>query len=185
MQLAALGVDTSTINCSHRLVLKSEAGQLQIGQLVLGNQVTLEARIIIGRNGQLRIGSYCSFRTGTLISCKESVCIGDHVFGAENIFISDNDNHPISPFLRRQMTLTHPGSPAWKLTDEVVSRPLVIEDGVWLGKSAIVLKGVTIGRWSIVAAGAVVTKSVPPFSIVAGNPARVVKTIINDLDRLK
>jgi len=54
-------------------------------------------------------------------------------------------------------------------------KPIVIEDDVWIGYGAIILSGVTIGRGTIVAAGAVVTKSVEPFSIVGGNPARVIK----------
>ena len=52
---------------------------------------------------------------------------------------------------------------------------ITIEDDVWIGSRAIILKGVTIGRGSIVGAGAVVTKSTPPYSIVAGNPAKMVK----------
>ncbi|MEV7663036.1 DapH/DapD/GlmU-related protein [Paenarthrobacter sp. NPDC089316] len=55
-------------------------------------------------------------------------------------------------------------------------REVVIEDDVWIGARAIILPGVRVGRGSVVAAAAVVTKSVPPFSVVAGNPARVVKS---------
>lgn len=55
------------------------------------------------------------------------------------------------------------------------SKPVVIEDNVWIGEYAAILKGVTVGKGSIVAAHAVVTKDVPPYSIVAGNPAVVVK----------
>ena len=55
-----------------------------------------------------------------------------------------------------------------------VSGPITIEDGVWIGAGAIVLANVTVGRKSIVGAGAIVTKDVPPFSIVAGNPAKVI-----------
>jgi len=57
------------------------------------------------------------------------------------------------------------------------NRPIVIEDGAWIGAGAIILPGVTVGRRSIVAAGSVVTKDVPPLTIVGGNPARVIKAI--------
>ena len=57
------------------------------------------------------------------------------------------------------------------------TRPIVVEDNVWVGGSAILLPGVTVGKGAVVAAGAVVTKDVPPFSVVAGNPAKVIKMI--------
>ena len=53
--------------------------------------------------------------------------------------------------------------------------PIIIEDDVWIGARAIILKGIHVGRGVIIGAGAVVTKDVPPFSIVAGNPARVIR----------
>jgi acetyltransferase-like isoleucine patch superfamily enzyme len=59
----------------------------------------------------------------------------------------------------------------------IVTAPVVIEDDVWLGTNAVVLPGVTVGRGSIVGAGAVVTADVPPFSVVAGVPARLIRTL--------
>ena len=56
-------------------------------------------------------------------------------------------------------------------------KPITIGDDVWIGCNSIILKGVKIGNGSIVAAGSVVTKSVPPFSLVAGNPAKIVKEL--------
>lgn len=57
----------------------------------------------------------------------------------------------------------------------LASRSVSIEDDVWIGGHSIILPGVTVGRGSIVAAGAVITKDVPPFTIVGGNPARIIK----------
>jgi acetyltransferase-like isoleucine patch superfamily enzyme len=57
------------------------------------------------------------------------------------------------------------------------SQPVVIEDDVWIGAKASIMPGVTIGRGSVVGTAAVVTKDVPPFSVVAGVPARIVKTL--------
>jgi acetyltransferase-like isoleucine patch superfamily enzyme len=151
--------------------------------VAIGNHVWLDGTIIVRGQGRLKIGSYCSFRSGTYIGVKCSVEIGDHVYGAEQVYICDNNNHPTSPRARREMTMSPPGTPPWKWhLPEVASAPIRIEDCVWLGRHAMILKGVEIGRGSIVAAGAVVTKSAPPFSVVAGNPARVVKTLENDLD---
>ena len=65
---------------------------------------------------------------------------------------------------------------AWRWTHSD-SKPITIEDNVWIGENAVILKGVQIGRGSIIACNAVVTKDVPPYTIAAGNPARIVKDI--------
>jgi acetyltransferase-like isoleucine patch superfamily enzyme len=147
----------------------------------IGEHTFLQGRYSVGESGFLSIGKHCSFRSGTHFSIKERLVVGDHVFGAPNVFVSDNNSHPLSPKLRKEMTETDPGGRLWKVNDNVVSAPVTIETGVWLGHGVVVLKGVSIGQWSIVGAGAVVTKSIPPFSIAVGNPARVVDTIENDL----
>ena len=63
---------------------------------------------------------------------------------------------------------------SWKYSEQA---EVVIEDNVWIGERSTILKGVTIGRGSIVGCASVVTKSVPPYSVVAGNPAKVVKRL--------
>lgn len=69
-----------------------------------------------------------------------------------------------------------------KRQESTTSRPIVVGDDCWIGQRAIILPGVTIGSHSIVGAGAVVTKSVPPYSVVVGNPARVVKSRLDGVD---
>ncbi|TWT98635.1 acyltransferase [Stieleria varia] len=176
------GIDLSHVQCSHRLLVKRESGVPTGETFRIGEHTHLEGRYILGSEGRIVIGSHCSFRTGTHMSSRDLITIGDHVFGAEGIFIADNDNHPVSPLARKEMTCTPPGSVLWKMSDQVACKPVAIEDGVWIGRHAMILKGVRIGQWSIVAAGAVVTKDVPEFSIVAGNPGKVVKTIVNDFE---
>ncbi len=149
----------------------------------IGNNTSLAGEFYLEGKGQISVGNYCSFRERTFIGALYSVEIGNHVFGAADVYICDNNNHPISPKARLEMTLQPPGTSSWKWEHKnVEGAPIRIEDCVWLGRYCMILKGVTIGRGSIVAAGAVVTKSIPPFSIAAGNPARVVKTLENDLD---
>jgi len=58
---------------------------------------------------------------------------------------------------------------------KVTTKPIVIEDEAWIGANAVITAGVTVGKHSVVAAGAVVTKDIPPYSIAVGNPARVIK----------
>lgn len=144
----------------------------------IGNNTYLDGLLYTRENGKISIGDHCSFRTNTFIGSLNSVIIGNHVFGADNVYICDNNNHPISPEKRLEMTFCPPNTDKWKWSNDlVVSSPIIIGDNVWLGRCSMILKGVTIGEGSIVAAGAVVTKSVPPYSIVAGNPAKVVKKI--------
>jgi acetyltransferase-like isoleucine patch superfamily enzyme len=82
------------------------------------------------------------------------------------VSVGDYDGHPIDPVLRRFSSAP---------PEEI--RPVMIGDDVWIGRHATILKGVTIGDRSIVGAGAVVTRSVPPDVVVAGNPARVVRSL--------
>lgn len=103
-----------------------------------------------------------------LIAGKSKITIGSHVMFGPQVTIRGG-NHRIDLLGRYMDTVKN---------DE--KRPeddpgVVIEDDVWIGTRAIILAGVTIGRGSVVAAGAVVTKSVPPYAIVGGNPAKVIR----------
>ena len=98
---------------------------------------------------------------------------------SNDVKIYDNNNHPISPAKRMEMSLGGFSNDNWSWK-HASSAPVIIEDNVWIGQFATILKGVTIGKGSIVATRAVVTKDVPPYTIVAGNPAKVVKKI--DID---
>ncbi len=114
-------------------------------------------RVIFGNN------SGCSFAT---ISSRSSVTIGNDVSIGANTRIFDHDFHPLDPTLRRE-----------NATANVVTRPIVIGDNVFIGAQSIILKGVTIGEDAIIGAGAVVTRDIPPREIWAGNPARRIGTL--------
>lgn len=101
-----------------------------------------------------------------LMAAKSKISIGNHVmFGPQVVIIAGNHN---SSVVGRFMTTVHEK----RLDDDI---DVNIDDDVWIGARAIVLRGVNIGRGAIVGAGAVVTKSVPPYAIVVGNPARVLR----------
>jgi acetyltransferase-like isoleucine patch superfamily enzyme len=110
--------------------------------------------------GRIRIGDYCLICPGVRISSALEITIGDSCMIASGVYITDCDWHDIYNRISLGKRL-----------------PVKIEENVWIGDSAIVCKGVTIGANSIVGAGAVVINSVPPNVIVAGNPARVVKPL--------
>lgn len=150
-------------------------------QLQVGKHSHLAGRFVVRGLGSIRIGSYCHFHEDSYFGSLVGINIADSVFAAEGIFVVDNNNHPVSPERRRAMTRTPMGGPPWSWTAEGVdAAPVTIGENVWLGRNSAVLKGVSIGEGSIVALAAVVSKSAPPFSIIAGNPGRVVKTIISD-----
>lgn len=98
---------------------------------------------------------------GCNIACFNRISIGDEVAIGENVTIRDSDNH----YLYRK--------------GYIQSKPIIIDDHVWIGMDSIVLKGVHIGKGSIVAAGSVVTKDVPEKCVVAGNPAKIIRTDIS------
>ena len=101
-----------------------------------------------------------------LVADLSAIRIGSHVmFGPEVVVIGGGHNTTV---VGQSMATVHE-----KTGNEDLG--VVIEDDVWVGTRAIILRGVTVGRGSIIGAGAVVTKSVPPYAIVGGNPARVVR----------
>lgn len=122
----------------------------------------------------MEIGKYTTIRGYSVIGAVKRIYIGDHVIISNNVHIYDNNNHPTSPKTRIEMCESGFYSSLWEWTKSDAAE-VIIEDNVWIGERSTVLKGVTIGKGSIVGCDSVVTKDVPPYSIVAGNPARIVK----------
>jgi acetyltransferase-like isoleucine patch superfamily enzyme len=109
----------------------------------------------------LEIGAHFGMTGGTLCAA-ERIVIRNNVAVGANTTIIDTDFHPLDPQIR------------WLRPQGARTAPILIEDNVFIGMNCLILKGVTIGEGSVVGAGSVVTKSVPPGAIVAGNPARIV-----------
>lgn len=128
---------------------------LGVFQRVLIRTCTHEAVIQIGNN----VGM-----SGCTVSAHRSVIIGNYVLIGSGALITDSDAHALEAIERR-------------CGKGGQSKPVMIHDDVFIGARAIVLKGVTIGQGAIVGAGSVVVKDVPPFTVVAGNPARIVNTL--------
>lgn len=111
----------------------------------------------------LKIGDKVGM-SSTRMWVHEGVVIGDNVKIGACVLITDTDAHPLDYMARRT---TNEGTK---------SAPIVIEDDVWIGAHAVILKGVTIGARSVIGAGSVVTRSIPADSVAAGNPCRVIKS---------
>lgn len=148
--------------------------------LRLGHHVSCYAgcSFALGEKGTCTVGDF-TLLNGALIMVEERIEIGSHCLISWNVGIADSDFHPIDPAQRRQDSFAlaayykdRPPRP------KIRSVPVIIRDNVWIGMNAVILKGVTIGENSVVAAGSVVTKSVPPNVVVAGNPAVIVKELI-------
>jgi acetyltransferase-like isoleucine patch superfamily enzyme len=108
---------------------------------------------------------------------RERVQIGSYVLISHGVDIHDTDGHPLDWQQRREDIHRILGGKKKIGERTIASRAVMIEDDVWIGAKATVLKGVTIGRGAVVAAGSVVTKNVAPFTLVAGNPARHVRDL--------
>src|SRR5262249_50513022 len=125
-----------------------------LGRIEVGNCAFYPGvRIECWKGALLRIGTGTYVNRGSEIVAAERVVIGRDCKIARDVIIMDTDQHPLP-------------------NGSLEARPVTIEDRVWLGARAIVLKGVTIGHDAVVGAGSVVTKDVPPLAIVAGVPAR-------------
>lgn len=121
----------------------------------------------IRNKGILNIGSHTLIGHRNVISVALRVDIGNYVILSPEVRIRDNGGHHFDPIKRRQN----------EALDEAAIKPVVIEDDVWVGPFTIINKGVRIGKGSIIGAGSIVTKDIPPLCIAAGNPAQVIKKL--------
>ena len=151
------------------------------GAVIIGKHVSCYAgcSFAIGKNGRCTIGDF-TLVNGALIMAEDRIDIGSHCLISWNVGIADSDFHPLEPAQR--LIDAQALAPFFKdrpPRPKLKTAPVIISDNVWIGMNATILKGVTIGENSVVAAGSVVTKSVPPNTVVAGNPAVAVKTFPN------
>jgi serine acetyltransferase len=123
--------------------------------------------------GQIIVGAR-SVLVGATIMCGDRVQIGNDVVISYDVTIADCDFHPVAPAPRRQDAIAISPGGDESLRNPLLTAPVVIEDGAWIGIGAVILKGVRVGAGARVQPGAVVTRDVPPETTVAGNPAREV-----------
>jgi maltose O-acetyltransferase len=135
-------------------------GHMSIGRNTLIRSVNVPVELATGREGRLEIGPDCSINYGVSLGCLSSIRIGARCRLGPYVMIVDSDFHDVYDRAKRPPP-----------------RPVVLEDDVWIGAKASIMPGVTIGRGAIVGTAAVVTHDVAPFTVVAGVPAKVVKSL--------
>jgi acetyltransferase-like isoleucine patch superfamily enzyme len=127
--------------------------------------------------GRLAIGHHVVIGRHTRIWASLDIRIGHYVKISHAVDIHDSDSHPLDASLRRQGATAFCERRERQDVRGIAAAPVCVEDDAWICFKASILKGVTVGRGAIVAAGAVVTKDVEPYTMVAGNPARFVKRL--------
>ena len=130
----------------------------------------------IGPKGRVELGEYALVH-GARIICDAEVIIGDYALVSWNVVFMDTYRLPSEVSQRREALEQVPAHPLRVAAAEVPAQPVRLERNVWVGFDACILPGVTIGEGSVVGAKSVVTRSVPPFTVVAGNPARVIRQL--------
>ena len=148
-------------------------------RIEIGNNVSIDDNVFVSGhvalNPALIVGDRTVLGYKVSISVGKKVEIGNDVLIASGCLIADNNGHSVDPYRRlRKEPVTE---------DEI--KPVKIEDNAWIGTRAVILKGVTVGTGSVVAANSVVTRSVPPNSVAMGIPAKVVSSEIDKMNEAK
>jgi acetyltransferase-like isoleucine patch superfamily enzyme len=142
--------------------------------LSVGSNCTMDGvHFALGPKGRVRIGDFCYF-TNAVLLCELELRIGSYVVIGWNATIADTDFHPLGPAERVADALACSPRGKGLPRPSIPRRPVIIEDDVWIGPNAAVLKGVRIGAGAFVEAGSLVTRDVPPRARVLGNPAQVI-----------
>jgi acetyltransferase-like isoleucine patch superfamily enzyme len=162
-------------------VIKPEKNKVY---LKVGNDTVLDCKVLFeSGGGEVIIGNRVHIGSSTII-CRTKIEFKDNIFVAWGTCFYDHNSHSID-YRERENDITQQlqdyrsgkifiENKKW---DVVESKPIMISSNAWIGMNCIILKGVTIGEGAIVGAGSVVTKDVPAWTIVGGNPARVIKEI--------
>lgn len=178
-----ISVGQNTIFLNNFNIINSNFNHVDIGEeSIIGATIIFEKK-----GGNVSIGNRVYIGDSKII-CKSSITFENDILVAWGVTFYDHNSHSLN-YKNRQKDIcqvlydhkNHSGNYlANKDWSDVESRPILIKNNAWIGMHSFIMKGVTVGEGAIVAAGSVVTKDVPSFTVVAGNPARVVKQINKD-----
>ena len=151
----------------------------KLADIKIGSDCLISATIVAEIDAsKISIGDRVFIGGQSLISCLEKVTIGNDVLISYQVIIMDSDNHSLRASERLgDLSRWMDNKYDWS---HVNSSPVSIESKSWIGARSMILKGVVIGEGAIVSAGSVVTRSVPPYTLVGGNPARIIRELGSD-----
>jgi acetyltransferase-like isoleucine patch superfamily enzyme len=142
--------------------------------LIIGDHCTMDGvHFALGKEGRAEIGDYCYF-TNAVLLCELELRIGNYVVIGWNATIADTDFHPIGPAERIADAIAVSPLGKGRERPPIQKSAVIIEDGVWIGPNATILKGVRIGAGAFIEAGSLVTRDVPPRARILGNPAQII-----------
>lgn len=151
-------------------------------QIIIGEACLVEGLLITEtKDSHIKIKNNVFVGGGSIIDCAKAITIEQDVLISYGCLITDSDNHNIQYSVRKHdLALWKENkNHDWSTT---ASKKVLIKKGAWIGAKSIILKGVTIGEGSVIGAGSVVTKSIPDYAVVGGNPAKIIK-ILNNQER--
>lgn len=183
--VAGLHIEDNINACNNQV---TNNGGIFLPGACVGNQQNDPGKIIIGRGtcvaglllifkygGSILIGESCYIGDHSRIWSGENIIIGNNVLISHNVNIIDTSAHEFDSKERsiRYTDLLKNGP--WNEKGSIITKPVIIEDYAWVSFNVTILKGVKIGKGAIIGANSLVTKDVPPYSLVVGNPGRVVR----------
>ena len=170
----------STFNSLYNLTIRKRIDNKTF--LVIGESSLVDGKFVFEKEtGEIKVGDRVFIGGGTNFICINGINVGNDVMFSWGCTIIDNNAHSLIWDERKHDVMDWKKGidenklGAYKDWSNVTSAPILIKNKVWVGFNVIILKGVTIGEGAVVAAGSVVTKDVPDYAVVAGNPAKVIK----------
>jgi acetyltransferase-like isoleucine patch superfamily enzyme len=167
---AIIGLNTIIEPEAHILNYLYKQERIKIGK----NCHILGSLMLFSHGGKIAIGDHCYIGSNTKIWSAESISIGDRVLISHNVNIHDNISHPLDSTLRHQ-DFVHIRKSGFQKKNDLREKSIMIEDDVWIGFNSTIHKGVKIGKGAIIGSDTVITKDVPSYAVMVGNPAKIVK----------
>jgi acetyltransferase-like isoleucine patch superfamily enzyme len=141
----------------------------------IGDKTILRGELVtFAHGGHIEIGSYSFVGERTKIWSAKKIIIGDRVLIAHNVNIHDQNSHPMDSG-ERHLDQMHIMEKGFQPINNLNEKEIIIKDDAWIGFNATILKGVTIGKGAIIGACCIITKDVPDYAVVVGNPPQIIK----------
>lgn len=161
-----------------RLAFAGAVSKVANSTIRVGTDCAIFGRLVCNKSpASISIGDRCFVGSGCLIDCCIGITVGSDVLVAQEVMIIDHNSHSVFWRYRQNDLQAHLRGGDGKDWSVVEMAPVMIGDRCWLGARSILLKGVSLGDGCVVGAGAIVTKSFPANSLIAGNPARLIRSI--------